>query len=463
MAIKRFSSTFKTRNDVMDNITPNNVVQPHIAVPAGEWKPARYLPVQWTGEASKDAFVISSGKVVCLDTTGRVSDMNMKAFADNIDVSSAVHTDPFITYDSTDVAYGVYSIATGQAASAGAVSIGTAAAGLIDQGLVVAGRDVDPTAFQANNSFDSTDINDCKLVLQAFWSEPVGVAAYDVYCWAGDTPDELVFTNYQKQHMIQFITEIQLRLPVIAEDSSTAASLSALSGNTFTSFATANSTNTNPASAGDRIAGSDLKALDRYEQLTNSDFVGVLIDPAGISSNTDRTPITEASATFLLAEKKSPELLKKAGDYFVDGEVGLILFYSAGGVFGAGVGEYNPVSYSAISYYAKVGASQQYRHAHMVGPCRPGDRLSYDAQSNICVLASDSDALGTSNAVSIGRVMEIIREPKGLLDRVETAFTGSSFSASAKMPGTATKGFSDMITLSSEVVADELVTLIVRF
>ena len=55
--------------------------------------------------------------------------------------------------------------------------------------------------------------------------------------------------------------------------------------------------------------------------------------------------------------------------------------------------------------------------------------------------------------------MEIITEPRGLLDRVETAFKGSSFSASAKMPGTATKGFSDMITLSNEVVADQLVTI----
>ena len=99
MAIKRFSSTFKTRNDVMDNITPNNVVQPHIAVPAGEWKPARYLPVQWTGEASKDAFVISSGKVVCLDTTGRVSDMNLKTICANAAFGATV-----ITYDSTDVA-----------------------------------------------------------------------------------------------------------------------------------------------------------------------------------------------------------------------------------------------------------------------------------------------------------------------------------------------------------------------
>ena len=114
------------------------------------------------------------------------------------------------------------------------------------------------------------------------------------------------------------------------------------------------------------------------------------------------------------------------------------------------------------SFFTKVGASQQYRHAHMVGPCRPGDKVSYDAQSNLCVLSSDSDAKDSSEG-SIGRVMEIIREPRGLLDRVETAFKGSSFSASAKMPGTATKGFSDMITLSSEVVADELATIIVRF
>lgn len=465
MAIKRFSSTFKTRNDVMDSITPNNVVQPHIAVPAGEWKPARYLPVQWTGEASKDAFVISSGKVVCLDTTGRVSDMNLKAAADGIDTATALVSNPFITYDSTDVAYGVYSIATGQAATAGAVSIGDAAAGLIDQGLVVAGRDLDPTAFQANNSFDATDISDCKLVLQSFWSEPVGVAAYDVYCWAGDTPDELVFTNYQKQHMIQFLTEVQLRLPIVAEDSSSANSLSALTGNTFSSFAAVNSTNAAPATAGDRITGADLKALDRYAQLNNSDFVGIMIDPAGISRRTDRTPIAEASATFLLAEKSSPELLKKVGDYFVDAEVGVILFYSNGGVFGTGTGEYNTANYSAISYFAKVGSAQQYRHAHMIGPCRPGDKLSYDAQSNMCVMASaeDAHALGTSNTNSLGRLMEVIREPKGLLDRVETAFKGSSFSASAKMPGTATKGFSDMITLSSEVVADEIATLIVRF
>ena len=72
MAIKRFSGSFKTRTDVMDNITPNNVVQPNVSVPAGEWKPAAWLPIVWTGDASKDSFVISSGKVVGFDLEGRV-------------------------------------------------------------------------------------------------------------------------------------------------------------------------------------------------------------------------------------------------------------------------------------------------------------------------------------------------------------------------------------------------------
>ena len=60
MAIKRFSGSFRTRDDVFDNITPNNMVQPKVSHPAGEWKPAAWLPVKWKGEASKDYFVISS-------------------------------------------------------------------------------------------------------------------------------------------------------------------------------------------------------------------------------------------------------------------------------------------------------------------------------------------------------------------------------------------------------------------
>ena len=156
-------------------------------------------------------------------------------------------------------------------------------------------------------------------------------------------------------------------------------------------------------------------------------------------------------------------MLSSDGDFFIDTESGVLLMYSDGGAdWSLGI---VAADFTTLGFNPKSGNAQQYRHVHMVGPCRPGDKLSYDDQSNFCVMASTEDAHedGTSNTVSIGTVMEVIREPRGLLDRVETAFKGSSFSASAKMPGTATKGFSDMITLSGETVADELVTIIVRF
>ncbi len=89
MSVKRFSGTFKTRTDILDNITPNNVVQPNVSAPAGEWKPAAWLPVQWQGEASQDYFVISSGKVVGFDMEGRVVPMKWKALSRSAGVTEA--------------------------------------------------------------------------------------------------------------------------------------------------------------------------------------------------------------------------------------------------------------------------------------------------------------------------------------------------------------------------------------
>ena len=56
------------------------------------------------------------------------------------------------------------------------------------------------------------------------------------------------------------------------------------------------------------------------------------------------------------------------------------------------------------------------------------------------------------------------QRPRGLLERVKTGFKGEEFDASAKMPGSATKGFSDMIILSGEVqtVADQIVVVNVK-
>ena len=62
----------------------------------------------------------------------------------------------------------------------------------------------------------------------------------------------------------------------------------------------------------------------------------------------------------------------------------------------------------------------------------------------------------------VGRVLAKHIEPRGLLNRVHSSFEGSGFTKTSQMPGTATKGFSDMITLTDEVVADQIVVVNIK-
>ena len=437
MAIKRPNVSFKTRNDVFDSITPNCVVQPEVAVPAGEWKPARYLPVQWTGGASQDGFIISKGKIVCFDNTGRIADMYFKAKC----AAAVATTDVMVTYDSTDVDYGVFNIATGEACVAGdAPTLADLAESLLGQGLVTIGRDVDAGDFANATTFDRASVPDCQLVCDAFWSNPIGVASYDVYAWAGDAPAELVHTNYQKQHLIQFFTEVQMRAPLTV---ATATSSAALTLSTATAFAA--------GTAGEAIERSDLVALARFSDLENTEVIALIVDAAGIAQNTDRTTLESSRATGLVNQKSDAEFIHAAGDYYVDAEVGLVLVHATSGVVGGSQFLVN----DTITYHPLVGAaSSQHKYVHAVGPVRPGDDLTYDGFSNF--------AKATTGDIVVGRVLAIETQPKGLLDRVSTAWNSSSFSAAAKMPGSATKGFTDMITLSSETVADQIITMNVR-
>lgn len=199
-------------------------------------------------------------------------------------------------------------------------------------------------------------------------------------------------------------------------------------------------------------------ALDRYSSVANTEILGILLvaDGGAVSKNTDRTPLTEASSYALLSEKNSIEKLSKLGDWYLDHEVGVLIIWASGGDYGGTAG---PVKSDMqnLSVFAKAGAAAQYRHIHIEGPVRPGDKLGYDAQSNFVKSGATNDVSGGN--VVLGRVLEVASLPKGLLDRVTTAFTGSSFDATAQMPGSATKGYSDMITLSAESVADEIATI----
>ena len=203
-----------------------------------------------------------------------------------------------------------------------------------------------------------------------------------------------------------------------------------------------------------------MKALARYSDVSNSNILALVVAAGSFAKPTDRTPLAEASSWALTRQKTSIEDVKALGDYFVDHEVGLVILYAQNGAYGLTPSDLIKASANDITFFAKAGASQAHRHIHIEGPVRPGDKLGYDIESNFVVSGSTNDASG--GGVILGKVLEIASLPKGLLDRVTTAFTGSSFDATAQMPGSATKGYSDMITLSGESVADEIATINLR-
>lgn len=463
MAVKRFSGSFRTRDDVFDNITPNNIVVAPtggVAVPAGEFKPADWLPVAWQGTASKDYFVIGSGKVVSMTKRGEICLGGLRAI---IDSGTAAVGDTLLTYTSGDVEAKTKHIATGvevESTDVGvAVTLAAAATGLIDRGLVR--EEVCGTGAP----YDATLIADVQAVLQDYISEPVGVAAYDVYHWAGDITDErgLNFTNYSKQHLVQFFTQAQMQMPVIGIDQTTGVDVSAA-----TDFAT--SLTSFPASIAGSVvwaSSAELSALARY---SDEDRPSMLIesgdpviafalptDGAGgaLATPTTRTPLEDAASAGIFVNKRdNVATLRGAGDYFVDAEAGLVIVRSDDW---SATGAANTGSVTALSYYHHDSGAESSDDRLVsllaITDAKPGDRVGYDSESNFTV-----DASGT-----LGRVVAVKQEPRGLMDRVRTGFEGSNFDASMQMPGSATGGFTDLITLSNETVADRVAVLLVNF
>ena len=450
MAISRFSSRFKTRTDLMDNITPNNVVQSNVSVPHGEWKPASWLPVVWQNEKSKDYFVISSGKVVSFDSSGRVVPSGLLRRC--LDIGD-VNTTAIIDYDANDKAARVIDITTGEFVAADKeVTLRGFMQAAIDNGWLPG---------ESMPAQDGTELAELKKLAKKFISAPVGICAYDVYAWAGDDPANLHFTNYQKQHLIQFFTDIQMKAAHVA----------------------AGTAQTDAAGAVSLIDNTALKAMPRYKGLPlSANIVGLkLTKPA--AAHTSRTPVVVAFNDATVARKRSePSLIGKAGDWYLDDEASILFIFEDGG-------NEKPANLTSVTYFQYDGATSSFDNAgeekfiHFVGDCKPGDFVTFDQLSNMTVRSpaltlvdvdAQDDASANASAIldmlqeredfTIGRVMDIIKEPRGLLERVRTGFQGDEFDASAKMPGSSTGGFSDMITLSAELqtVADQIVVVNVK-
>jgi len=420
MAISRFQSRFKTRTDLMDHLTPNNVVQMNASVPHGEWKPAAWLPVLWQNERSKDYFVMSSGKVVSLDGAGRVVPSGLLRRC----LDAGALTDTILEYTANDVAARVIDIRTGAfVTAADTVSLEDFATAVKASGW-------------AGTSFDEAadDLAGAKAIARAFISAPVGILAYDVFVWAGDDPANLHFTNYQKQHLIQFFTDIQMKAAHVCADQATSV----------------------PVGDATLLTSAALSAMPRYAGLIASgdNVVGYDLELGKVASHTSRTPVT-VSGMASTRHRADVSLLAKLGDWTLDADAGIILLWEQGGN-GLPTGL---TGFSVFDY--TLAASSQERMVMFVGDGRPGDFVSFDAMSNF-VVASDEDH---ADHLVVGRLLAMFKEPRGHLERVRTGWDGDEFDATAKMPGSATGGFSDLITFPAhfgETVADEIAVINVK-
>ena len=426
---KRYEANWKTRDDVFDAITPNNkFASDYIIAPAGEFKPAAWLPIQWKDTASKDAFVISSGKVVAMDSEGRIvpAGLAKKMLVDSLD------------YTADDVANGVIDLTTGAKVTAAVSYTALAVAkALVERGLVLEDDVAAVTAAE---------------VIPEFISAPVGICSYDVYVWAGDDPASFHNHNYQKQHLVAFQKQVQLVVPHMSSSDEAADDfdVAALDGGGSTAYAVGSFVD-----AGEYWDAANVSQLARYSgSLTAaSPVVALGLAHQPIATPTDRTPFTCDVAGVLVRARSSADALKVEGDYFVDAKAGVLFLHSDTWATQLAAAATLTFSYS---FYDDAGAAAQ-RFVHLDGRVKPGSKVTFDAESNL-VLA---DLSSVPFYEVVGTVYSLISEPRGLLDKVKTAWNFSGADKSIQMPGSATKGFSDLITLTDETVADELAVVFI--
>jgi hypothetical protein len=182
-----------------------------------------------------------------------------------------------------------------------------------------------------------------------------------------------------------------------------------------------------------------------------------IVPPNGglIASEVNTAVVGSADMATLVVNKKNKIAdIAKEGDYFVDYAKGIVFVHASDGAT-------TPISNSStVKFYQYGGASSEdHQHIYFVGTCKPGDHITWDFESNFIV--DSSPGYGTS----LGRVLEIQEFPKSLMERTTTAWQGSSFDASMRMPGTATQGLPDNLTLAGqndEVVGNRMVIANIR-
>jgi hypothetical protein len=192
-----------------------------------------------------------------------------------------------------------------------------------------------------------------------------------------------------------------------------------------------------------------------------------------VATNTMRTTITFADGTLsdsaarFAVQKATAAEVVAMGDWHIELATGVITVYASSVIQPGAV---YTVSYS--NYASAPTGTNVSKFACVLGDVHPGDFLKVNADSNYVVATPKTFGDGVTDnfdtfADIVGQVLEVISEPRSLLDRVRTAYSSLSSSATGsypgyagqmdQMPGSATGGVGALVHYAG--AADKLVTV----
>jgi hypothetical protein len=298
-------------------------------------------------------------------------------------------------------------------------------------------------------------------VVEAFISKPIGFVPYDIHSYAGFAEKgDQKFTNDREQAAVHFWTEGQLRLPqLVAEQVDEGFDLDA----TFITTAAAG----DAPVAGEIWTAAALAGLERYADiLAGTELIyGIVLSARDVAKVTDRTPLSSSEDTVTGTQVSDVTAVLAAGDYALDVDMG-ILFVNKGAL-DAVTTDSDTDDDITITYWAYDSSDAvAQRYVFFSGTARPGDYVTFDADSNFTSLGN-LPLVESTGTISLGRVDDFEVWPKHLQESRKSPWTisASGFDATTRITGSATKGYPDAFTLpeiDDNIVADRFVIVHLR-
>lgn len=471
------------------NLTPgwthSDSVRPHADSYPAAWLPINSEDVSVAngffsyddGTANGDVMVLMAGKAVAytrenLSVTNVGSDVETGPSGRIVPAgvrvawAAATGSTKVLEYTAADVAARIEDLATGAPVSA----------------------PVDYTKTQLTVALRKRGLLLAAEALESFISPVVGVVATNVYAWAGGDglqPRGYRFTNYKRQHKVALLCDWVLRLAhvPIADGSVTVPAFTFLANTTDATFRTELELGSPLWLQGDLSTNTALLS-PRYGTITNQDWVGLLLGTRRIESSL-QCPITivdgsavDVTSNFLSRRQSSLENLTRNGDYFIDGELGIIFWYKSGAdALPAGVDATLITSSHVITFSYHSAHTENYSpYPAIVGDVRPGQFLVVDKLSNFrpyVARAAESEVIATDGADTtdandaatvsaaayvdpttydrpediVAQVLTMQRFPKEDMKMVKTFWENLGTGLRDRTPGSATGGYSDTLTL----------------